>query len=126
VLKRVNGRVVEDAGAYRGALDELWEMFGADRVMYGSNWPVDDRLAAYPVELNAVREYVLTWDELQRQFATTQGLLPLDRARLVSSSRQRVMISCPQLHELPLLVSLALEVRLFQEGRCRLILIARC
>jgi predicted TIM-barrel fold metal-dependent hydrolase len=57
VLQRVDGRVVEDPGAYRGALDELWEMFGAERVMYGSNWPVSERLARYPAVFHAVREY---------------------------------------------------------------------
>jgi predicted TIM-barrel fold metal-dependent hydrolase len=40
------------------ALDELWELFGADRVMYGSNWPVSDNVAPYQEILRPVREYV--------------------------------------------------------------------
>ena len=58
VLKRVDGQVARDAAAYRAALDEVWEWFGDDRVMYGSNWPVSDRMAPYAVVLRAVRDYV--------------------------------------------------------------------
>ena len=32
VLKRVDGRTVEDAGAYKATLDELWDAFGPGRV----------------------------------------------------------------------------------------------
>ena len=39
------------------ALDELWEMFGPARVMYGSNWPVSDRVAPYADILRTVKEY---------------------------------------------------------------------
>ena len=33
--------------AYKPALDEVWNLFGPDRVVYGSNWPVSDKLAPY-------------------------------------------------------------------------------
>jgi predicted TIM-barrel fold metal-dependent hydrolase len=58
VLQSVNGTVSERAAAYRGALDEMWEMFGENRVMYGSNWPVSDRLASYKTVLGVMQEYV--------------------------------------------------------------------
>jgi hypothetical protein len=32
---------------YRSILDIMWDAFGDDRLMYGSNWPVSDRGAAY-------------------------------------------------------------------------------
>ncbi len=57
VLRRVDGRVPEDVAFYRPMLDELWQVFGADRVLYASNWPVSDMLAPYPVVLKVVREY---------------------------------------------------------------------
>ena len=41
----------------RAALDELWDAFGADRVVYGSNWPVSERVAPYSVTLRQVTEY---------------------------------------------------------------------
>jgi predicted TIM-barrel fold metal-dependent hydrolase len=58
VLKRVDGRVAEDLSAYQAALDEVWEMFGADRVLYGSNWPVSDRIAPYGTVFRVVERYV--------------------------------------------------------------------
>lgn len=58
VLKQEGGVVPETVQAYKPALDEIWEMFGADRVVYGSNWPVSNRLAPYPTVLNVVRQYV--------------------------------------------------------------------
>lgn len=57
VLRRIDGRVPADTSFYRDRLDELWGVFGRDRVVYGSNWPVSDRLAPYPVVLQVVRSY---------------------------------------------------------------------
>ena len=57
VLRRVGGRVPDDLNFYRARLDEIWEIFGQDRLIYASNWPVSDLKAAYPIELKVVREY---------------------------------------------------------------------
>jgi predicted TIM-barrel fold metal-dependent hydrolase len=57
VLRRVDGRVPEDLNFYRPRLDELWEIFGEDRLIYGSDWPNSDLWAQYPQELKIVREY---------------------------------------------------------------------
>jgi predicted TIM-barrel fold metal-dependent hydrolase len=42
---------------YRPTLDAIWETFGEDRVIFGSNWPVSARCASYETVLNIVREY---------------------------------------------------------------------
>jgi L-fuconolactonase len=60
VLKRVDGKVSEHPNAYKPALDEVWEAFGPDRVMYGSNWPVSDHMAPYETVLSVVQRYVST------------------------------------------------------------------
>ncbi|MEO8126142.1 MAG: amidohydrolase family protein [Bryobacteraceae bacterium] len=57
VLRNVNGRVPDDAAYYRPALDELWNAFGADRLVYGSNWPVSEKIAPYSTVFKVVREY---------------------------------------------------------------------
>lgn len=57
ILRRVDGRVPEDLGYYREALDEVWETFGAGRVVYGSNWPVSNLQAPYASVLRIAREY---------------------------------------------------------------------
>ena len=57
VVKRVDGRVPDTADFYRNALDELSDVFGPDRVIYASNWPVCERIAPYATVLKVVREY---------------------------------------------------------------------
>ncbi|MBV6434453.1 MAG: hypothetical protein IANPNBLG_04706 [Bryobacteraceae bacterium] len=59
VLRRVNGQVPSDVAYYKPALDELWEIFGEDRVVYGSNWPVSDKMAPYGTVFQVVRDYFM-------------------------------------------------------------------
>jgi L-fuconolactonase len=60
VLRRINGSVPGEAAVYKQSLDELWETFGVDRLVYGSNWPVSDLLAPYPTVVQVVRQYFRT------------------------------------------------------------------
>lgn len=57
VLRRVDGRVPLDLNFYRPALDQLWEIFGEDRLIYGSDWPNSDQWGRYDQVLRVVREY---------------------------------------------------------------------
>jgi len=57
VLRRVEGRVPVDLDFYRPRLDEIWDMFGQDRLVYGSDWPNSDQWGPYPQALSIVREY---------------------------------------------------------------------
>ncbi len=57
VMRRVDGRTIEDAALYRLRLDVLWESFGADRVVFGSNWPVSKLFAPYDSLHKTVAEY---------------------------------------------------------------------
>ena len=57
VLRRVAGQVPSDLNFYRSRLDELWNMFGQDKLIYGSDWPNSDHWGTYPQVLSVVREY---------------------------------------------------------------------
>lgn len=57
VVRRVDGRIVGDLAYYRPHLDCLWELYGADRLVYGSNWPVSERIAPYSTVHRIVAEY---------------------------------------------------------------------
>jgi len=57
VLRRVSGQVHYDLDFYRSRLDELWGIFGQERLMYGSDWPNSDQWGSYPQVLSVVREY---------------------------------------------------------------------
>jgi len=43
--KRGNGDAPADVEFYRPVLDVLWKLFGVDRLIYASNWPVSERFA---------------------------------------------------------------------------------
>jgi L-fuconolactonase len=58
VLRPVNGRVPLDTNFYRPRLDELWGIFGEDRVLYGSDWPNSDTKGPYEQGFKVIHEYV--------------------------------------------------------------------
>ena len=57
VLRRVGGRVPDDLSFYRDRLDGLWDIFGENRLIYGSDWPNSDQWGTYPQVLKIVSEY---------------------------------------------------------------------
>ena len=57
VPRQVGGRLVEDPEFYRPGLDVLWNLFGPDRAIYGSNWPVSDLVAPYASMYKIVAAY---------------------------------------------------------------------
>lgn len=57
VVRRVGGSIVDDPAHYRPALDALVELFGPDRVLYGSNWAVSERVAPYATVHRVVADY---------------------------------------------------------------------
>jgi predicted TIM-barrel fold metal-dependent hydrolase len=62
VVRRIGGQVQADASFYKPSLDELWETFGPDRVVYASNWPACDVTAPYAVVYRLVRDYLTDKD----------------------------------------------------------------
>lgn len=60
IVQRVAGRVVLDAGSYKASLDRLWEIFGEDRIFFGSDWPNSDSLATYAETFNVAEHYIAT------------------------------------------------------------------
>ena len=57
VLQRVSGQVSDDLNLYRPRLDELWDIFGPDRLIFASDWPVSDLKGPYAQLLKVVRRY---------------------------------------------------------------------
>ena len=46
-----------DVAYYTPTVDVLWDAFGEDRLIYGSNWPVSERFAPYGVVQQIVNDY---------------------------------------------------------------------
>ena len=63
--KEENGNLAD----YLPVLDCIWENFGEDRVIYGSNWPVSARFADYSVVQRLPTEYLQgKSDEASRKY----------------------------------------------------------
>jgi predicted TIM-barrel fold metal-dependent hydrolase len=56
---RVNGKLMMDPHFYQASLDALWEIFGEDHVMFGSDWPNSDHVATYAQTFGIVRGYMV-------------------------------------------------------------------
>ena len=56
-VKGEPGTAPRDTEYYLPILDHLWQSFGPDRLIYGSNWPASDRAAPYDIVFKIVREY---------------------------------------------------------------------
>jgi len=57
VVRKQRNHVPEDVNFYRPSLDQLWDIFGPDRLVYGSNWPVSNLIAPYSIVFKVVRDY---------------------------------------------------------------------
>lgn len=62
VVRRYEGRVSTDLHLYRAWLDELWDIFGEDRIIFGSDWPQSETLEfnSYPNVFGVARAYVMS------------------------------------------------------------------
>ncbi len=54
---KTDGTTPLDTAFYRPVLDAIWEAFGQDRLIFGSNWPVSARFAALPMVHRIVADY---------------------------------------------------------------------
>jgi predicted TIM-barrel fold metal-dependent hydrolase len=55
--RKTNRDAPTDPAFYAPVLDALWEAFGPDRLIYGSNWPVSERAASYADLFGIVHAY---------------------------------------------------------------------
>jgi predicted TIM-barrel fold metal-dependent hydrolase len=57
---RENNEVQTNIVFYKDKLDALWEIFGEDHVLFGSDWPNSDHIASFGDTLGIVQRYVST------------------------------------------------------------------
>lgn len=57
VLRRVDGKVPTDLAFYKPRLDQIFDIFGEDRLIFGSDWPNSDNVGAYHEVFTIVRDY---------------------------------------------------------------------
>jgi predicted TIM-barrel fold metal-dependent hydrolase len=54
---RSDGTATRDVEYYRPVLDAMWKMFGAERLIYASNWPVSELFAPLATVQSIVADY---------------------------------------------------------------------
>lgn len=52
-----NGTVPTNVSFYKDTLDELWNIFGEDKVLFGSDWPNSDHVLAYLETVSILKDY---------------------------------------------------------------------
>jgi len=57
VLDKVGDKIPYELAPYKAKLDALYEAFGPDRVLYGSDWPNSEPLGNYRQVLQVVKDY---------------------------------------------------------------------
>jgi L-fuconolactonase len=60
IVRRKDDRVSLDVGSYKAALDRLWDLFGEDRIFFGSDWPNSDSIATYDEIFGVAQHYIRT------------------------------------------------------------------
>jgi L-fucono-1,5-lactonase len=59
IIHRVNGQISTELNPYRSRLDALTDVFGEDRILFGSDWPNSDGVAAVDSVFAVAKEYFL-------------------------------------------------------------------
>jgi L-fuconolactonase len=57
VMRVANGKAILDAAVYRPQLDPLYEMFGEDKLIFGSDWPNAESVDNLPAIVKIARDY---------------------------------------------------------------------
>lgn len=72
---RTDGKAPATVDFYRPVLDVIWEVFGSDRSIYGSNWPVSERFAPCAIVQQIVYNYFKDKgsEPLQQVFSKNAG-----------------------------------------------------
>ena len=62
IVRRVDGRVPLDVNFYRDRLDHIWDIFGQDRLLFGSDWPNSAQWASYPQIFQLAQDFISSKD----------------------------------------------------------------
>jgi L-fuconolactonase len=60
IIQRIDGAPQLDLTRYKASLDELWDLFGEDRIFFGSDWPNSDSVANYDETFVVAQRYIAT------------------------------------------------------------------
>jgi L-fuconolactonase len=55
---KVNGKLETNPHFYQAPLDAIWDVFGEDHILFGSDWPNSDHVTGYAQTFSIVRGYM--------------------------------------------------------------------
>jgi L-fuconolactonase len=58
-----DGKLITEPCFYKPALDQIWQTFGEDHILFGSDWPNSDHVASFDATLKIVRQYIAAKSE---------------------------------------------------------------
>ncbi len=64
---QTDGQPVLDLAVYRRRLDQLWDVFGPRKLIFGSDWPNSDHIAPFPETLRLVERFFSEKDSRSRE-----------------------------------------------------------
>ena len=62
IVRNVNGHVPLDLAFYKDRLDYIWQTFGPDKLLFGSDWPNSDQWAQYSDVFRLAQEFISSKD----------------------------------------------------------------
>ncbi len=62
IVRRVDGRVPLDVSFYRDRLDHIWDLFGPNRLLFGSDWPNSAQWATYLQVFQLAHDFLASKD----------------------------------------------------------------
>lgn len=83
IIQRTGDRVSLKVNNYREYLEQIWSMFGEDRVLYGSDWPNSEQWANYAEVFQLAKDFISSknpvgvakfyWKNSLRVYGLTKG-----------------------------------------------------
>jgi predicted TIM-barrel fold metal-dependent hydrolase len=93
ILKRIDGRVSLDIASYKADLDQLWGLFGEDRLFFGSDWPNSDSLADYDQTFGVAQGYIATRSASAQQRYFSKNSISVYKWRPRTAAQRQLMMS---------------------------------
>jgi len=90
ILHRVAGQLPMDIEAYKAGLDRIWDLFGDDRVLFGSDWPNSDSIANYDSTFFIAKSYISTRSRSAQENYFWRNSIALYRWKARSPAQRRL------------------------------------
>lgn len=93
IIHRIDNRIPLDLAAYKDGLDQLWDLFGEDRIFFGSDWPNSDSVATYDQVFQLAQSYLAARSSIARQKYFSKNSIAVYRWKPRNAAQQQLFSS---------------------------------